>query len=88
MRAAHLSHGFVHNGFVKFDEQTYPCNVTNMSATGATLYFKLPVELPERFALQLTYDGKVTRTCSITWNEGLEVGVIFDREGGTAVNAE
>jgi hypothetical protein len=72
--------GFGHAGFIKFDEQTYPCDVTNMSATGATLHFKLRVELPERFTLQLTYDGKVTRRCSITWNDGLRVGVLFDRD--------
>ena len=69
--------GFEHKGYVKFDEQTYPCDVTNMSATGAALHFKVLVELPERFTLQLRYDEKVMRACSITWDDGLQVGVLF-----------
>jgi hypothetical protein len=68
-----------HRGFVKFDEQTYPCTATNLSATGATLHFNSPVELPETFTLQLTHNGMVSRTCSVIWNEGVQVGVVFDR---------
>jgi hypothetical protein len=79
LRPRPSSPGFVHSGFVKFDEQMYPCDVTNMSETGATLHFKLPVELPEHFTLQLTFDGKVARECTVTWNEGVELGVTFDR---------
>jgi hypothetical protein len=79
MRRSRSDPGFVHSGFVKFDEQTYPCTATNMSATGATLRFKSPVELPETFTLQLTRNGMVTRTCSIIWNEGHQVGVVFNR---------
>ena len=72
--------GFVHEGFVKFDEQTYPCTVTNMSRTGATLTFKFPVEMPSRFTMQLTRHGMAIRQCAITWNEGKQVGVLFDQE--------
>ena len=73
------AHRFAHEGFVKFDEETYPCTVTNMSRTGATLSFKLPVELPSRFTMQLKRDGMAIRQCAITWNEGKQVGVLFDQ---------
>ena len=72
--------GLAHNGFVTVGEETYPCDVANMSASGATLYFKLLLELPDRFTLRLRHDGKVTRTCSVTWDEGQQVGVVFDRK--------
>jgi len=45
--------GLSHSGLVKFSEETYSCEVTNMSATGATLTFKNMMELPDRFTLQL-----------------------------------
>ena len=69
--------GFSHSGLVRFDEQFYPCNVTEMSLSGATLTFKMPVELPERFTLQLTATN-VIRQCRVTWDEGLKFGVVFD----------
>ena len=53
--------GFAHTGFVRFDEQVYPCGVMDMSSTGAILTFRSPVELPERFTLLLTSNGNVTR---------------------------
>lgn len=76
--------GFAHSGFVRFDEQVYPCDVTAMSATGATLTFRLPVELPDRFILQLHANGRVTRQCCVTWDEGVKVGVVFVFETRTA----
>ena len=77
---ARLVRGFFHDGLVKIGAETFSCQVTNMSATGATLHFKAPIELPERFALQLRHDGKVMRSCTVTWDEGAEIGVLFVRE--------
>jgi hypothetical protein len=73
------AHRFVHEGFIKFDEEAYPCTVKNMSRTGATLRFKFPVELPSRFTMQLTRDGMAIRQCAIAWNEGKQVGVLFEQ---------
>jgi hypothetical protein len=64
------AHRFAHEGFVKFDEETYLCTVTNMSRTGATLSFNFSVEFPSRFTMQLARDGMAIRQCAITWNEG------------------
>jgi hypothetical protein len=72
--------GFTHCGFVRFDEQVYPCDVTDMTSTGATLSFPMLIELPERFLLQLTSGGRVTRQCTVTWDEGIKTGVMFDRD--------
>ena len=70
--------GFHRPGFVKIGEETYPCQLANMSVTGATIIFDGPIDLPERFAVQLTTDGQVMRSCRTTWHEGTETGVIFE----------
>jgi hypothetical protein len=72
--------GFSHAAVVKIGEERYPCTVTNMSVTGATLHLDpLPptVHLPKSFALQLTQDGQTTRACSLSWREGDDAGVLF-----------
>ena len=38
---------FKHPGFVKFDEQVYPCQVHDMNWTGAHLDLDHPLELPD-----------------------------------------
>jgi hypothetical protein len=68
---------FAHRGYVKTDGQLFPCQLTEMTSAGATVNFDGPVDLPERFAIQLTPDGKVTRNCVVRWNEGTQFGVIF-----------
>jgi hypothetical protein len=70
--------GFNRAGFVKIGEETYPCQLTNMSVTGATIIFDGPIDLPERFAVQLTTDGQVIRACKATWHEGTQTGVVFE----------
>ena len=69
--------GFTHKGFIKLGEETHPCELTNLSATGATLHLVALIDLPARFTVQLTTDGKVVRICSVVWNEGTRVGVVF-----------
>jgi PilZ domain-containing protein len=81
--SARSRRGFAHEGFVRFNEETYPCQVTDMSATGAILTFKLLIELPPRFTVQLTREGMVTRTCVVTWQEDYQVGVLFEPNGVT-----
>jgi hypothetical protein len=80
-RAAPSVRGFFHHGLVTAGEETYPCEVANMLATGATLHFGFPIELPDHFTLRLRHDGKLVRLCSVTWDEGTTLGVVFEREG-------
>jgi len=70
---------FAHNGFVRIGEEIYPCKLSNMSSTGATLSFDGPTDLPERFTIQLTPDGKVMRACLVIWREDPDVGVVFSQ---------
>ncbi len=44
---------FKHAGFVKINEQFYPCQVREMSMTGARLDLAYPFDLPDTFTLQL-----------------------------------
>jgi len=69
--------GLTHDGFVRIGEERYACKVSNMSVTGAVLSFGGPVELPARFMLALTPLGQVVRGCTMTWEEGEQVGVVF-----------
>ena len=69
--------GLTHDGIVKIGEEHYPCKITNMSMTGAVLTFSGPVDLPARFTLALPPPGRVVRDCTITWEEGEQVGVVF-----------
>jgi PilZ domain len=70
---------FQHVGFVKTDNETYPCRFSDMSRTGATIIFEGPIDLPDRFSIQLTSDGKVSRDCVVQWHEGIKIGVSFVR---------
>lgn len=70
--------GFIHSGYVRSGEQLYPCKVTGMSATGATLAFEGPLDLPERFAIQMAINGGVTRNCVMAWSEDTQFGVVFE----------
>jgi len=69
--------GFSHSGYVKTGGEIYRCELTNMPTSGATLSFEGPVDLPDDFTIQLTSDGKVTRHCTVSWSEGIYVGVVF-----------
>ena len=69
---------FKHAGFVKIDEQFYPCQVHEMSMTGARLALAHPFDLPDTFSLQLTLAGAVVRPCYLIWQEAGEAGVSFE----------
>src|SRR5882757_7223671 len=43
---------FQHSGFVKTDDETYPCLFSNVSRSGATLTFDGPIDLPDGFSIQ------------------------------------
>ena len=75
--SARRAGGLTHDGIVRIGEEHYPCKVTNMSVTGAVLTFSGPVDLPARFILALTPLGQVVRDCTMTWEEGEQVGVVF-----------
>ncbi len=69
--------GLSHDGIIRIGEEQYACKVTDMSATGAVLAFRGPVDLPDRFTLLLTPHGNVVRPCTLSWEEGDQIGVLF-----------
>jgi hypothetical protein len=71
-------HAFKHAGYLKIDEQFYPCQVYDMTITGAQLILAYPMELPDTFTLQLTLAGHVVRPCYLIWQEDGEAGVSFE----------
>jgi len=75
--SARRAGGLTHDGIVRIGEEQYACKVTNMSATGAVLTFRGPVDLPACFTLVLTPLGHVMRACTVTWEEGDQIGVVF-----------
>jgi hypothetical protein len=70
--------GFSHPGSVTIGEESYPCQISNMSMTAATLTFDVLRDLPDRLTLCLG-ERTIVRQCTIVWNDGLQVGVLFDR---------
>ena len=75
--ARRAQQAFNHAGFVKIDEAFYPCQVFDMTLTGARLRLDLLMDLPPSFSLQLTRDGKALRACSLIWQEGHDASVSF-----------
>ena len=61
--------GFGHQGFVKIGEETYPCELADISASGATLTVGALIDLPEPFFVQLRRGGKEVRRCSVVWDD-------------------
>jgi hypothetical protein len=51
-----------------------------MSASGATITFDGPIDVPEAFSIFLTPDDKVARACSVVWRQGTDIGVAFIRK--------
>ena len=80
--------GFSHSGYVKTGGEIYRCELTEMSASGATLSFEGPVDLPDHFSIQLTSDGKVARDCVVSWSEGIYVGVVFMNGAVSRANSD
>lgn len=68
---------FAHGGYLKIGQEIYACQVSNMSRAGATISFDGPIDVPDSFSIHLTPDGRVTRSCSVVWQEGIEIGVVF-----------
>ena len=69
--------GYKHPGFVKIDEQFYPCQIHDMTMSGARLEISLPFALPDTFTLQLNLGGEVVKPCYLIRQEGGQASVSF-----------
>lgn len=54
-----------------------PCEIADVSESGARLTLEQRAELPETFILLLTADGRTRRRCRVVWRDGMTVGVEF-----------
>lgn len=70
---------FHYNASVLTDDKTppHPCAISDISETGARLVLQTECEVPDRFMLLLTRDGKARRICRVIWREGTLIGVEF-----------
>jgi hypothetical protein len=53
------------------------CKMKDVSSSGAKLEHDIQDEMPERFLLSLSRDGKVRRQCQVVWRKENEIGVRF-----------
>ena len=54
-----------------------PCEIVDISETGARIAIETECDLPERFVLLLTRTGEARRLCKVVWRNGLTFGVTF-----------
>jgi hypothetical protein len=53
------------------------CTVLDVSATGAKIEIKIPIEIPDEFDLHLSSNGEVRRHCQVVRRTENEIGVNF-----------
>ena len=69
-------------------KQAIPCRVCDVSDGGARLEVKSSMALPPLFKLVVAGADKVGRLCSVAWQNGSDIGVIFKRVRGHTVRPE
>ena len=70
--------GFKHAGLVKIDEQFYPCQIYDMTMSGARFDLANPFDLPDTFTLQLSLGGHlVVRPCYLIRQDREQASVSF-----------
>jgi PilZ domain len=53
------------------------CTMLDVSANGAKIKLQVGDQVPDKFILLLSKDGKVSRQCKVSWRKGTEIGVQF-----------
>lgn len=54
------------------------CKTSNVSERGAKLLLQEEFEVPDRFSISFSLDGKVARLCAVVWRkEKTHIGVRF-----------
>ena len=69
--------GFKHAGLLKIDEQFYPCQIYDMTISGARFDLANPFDLPDTFTLQLSLGREIVRPCYLIRQDGREASVSF-----------
>jgi len=56
------------------------CSIADVSESGARLTLERDDELPDKFLLLLTANGRARRHCRVVWRTGVIVGVEFPHQ--------
>jgi hypothetical protein len=56
--------------------ETIVCQVCDISQAGASLRMAF-ADVPKRFKLLLSNDGRIARDCKVVWQRGIDLGVEF-----------
>ena len=54
-----------------------PARINNFSKGGARIRYVAHIQIPDKFDLLMTEDGKVGRLCRVVWRSDKEFGVEF-----------
>jgi hypothetical protein len=76
-RRASPRHRTLKAGTIEFGEETLPCTVRNLSATGAGVELNSPLWFPERFVLAVPSEGW-RKPCRLIWRNERRIGVAFE----------
>ncbi|QCK85565.1 PilZ domain-containing protein [Phreatobacter aquaticus] len=63
------------------DGSLIPCQIHDVSATGAKLQVAPGTDIPEQFVLHLAPGGASRRVCKRVWRDGNVLGALFMSDG-------
>jgi hypothetical protein len=76
-RRASPRHRVLKAGTIEFGEESLPCTVRNLSATGAGIEVNSPLWFPERFVLAVPSEV-LRKPCRLIWRSEKRIGVVFE----------
>jgi hypothetical protein len=66
------------------DQPPYKVMLSDISKVGAKISIAGHLEIPERFVLLLSAQGRTRRNCRMVWRNGTMMGVEFQRRASSA----
>jgi len=78
-RRKHPREDVDHACWLRTDNSTHlaPARISNFSKGGARISYVAHIQIPDKFDLLMTEDGKVGRRCRVAWRSDKEFGVEF-----------
>src|SRR4029077_5444240 len=76
-RRKHPREDVDHPCWLRTDNSSHlaPARITNFSKGGARISYVAHIQIPDKFDLLMTEDGKVGRSCRVVWRSDKEFGV-------------
>ena len=78
-RRKHPREDVDHPCWLRTDNSSHltPARISNFSKGGARISYVAHIQIPDKFDLLMTEDGKVGRRCRVAWRSDKEFGVEF-----------